>query len=197
MTRTATIACTLPAEGLRHEAGALVATVAPHPQAGYRLQVRIAGVFSAELSSGHVFESQARAAWNALVAQYPAAPEPAAPTNPLGAVAKGTATTVSDPQHTALVVAEMVGRVERGGHVGQASVKTLTALAKRGYLQLTYETGRRDARKVVTGGTLTGPGRIRLAQLTAAEREAAEFAARLAVALNVTAPAASPAPVAA
>jgi hypothetical protein len=81
----------------------------------------------------------------------------------------------------------MVGRVGRGGKPGQASVKTLTALARRGYLDLTYQNGRRDACKVVTGGTLAGPGRTRLAQLTAAEREAAEFAARLAVALNATA----------
>jgi hypothetical protein len=188
MTQTTTTAQppTIPAAGLEHRSGNLVATVTPHPQAGYRIQVRIAGVFNAELSSGHVYEYDALRAWNTLVAQYPAPVEPAPALAP---AAKGTQTAVSDPGHTALVVAAMNGRVERGGKEGQVGVKTLTAMAKRGYLQLTYETGRRDARKVVTGGTLTGPGRIRLAQLTCAEREAAEFAARLAATLNPTTPA--------
>lgn len=178
---TTTAPLTIPATGLIHNAGDVIITVLPTAQCGYQLQVRVAGAF--HHGEHHVFETHALTAWAALVAKYPAPP-----VQRLAPAAKGTATKVSDPQHTALVVAAMVGRVERGGQVGQASVKTLAALARRGYLALTYETGRRDARKVVTGGVLTGPGRIRLGQLTSTEREAAEFTARLALALNVTAP---------
>ncbi|GGM52452.1 hypothetical protein ACFFX1_55565 [Dactylosporangium sucinum] len=189
MTNTTTAPLSIPAEGLRHEAGDLVATVIPTPQAGYRIQVRVGGDFNADLSSGHTFEVQALRAWAALIAQFPAAPvdpAPAASAVRLGPAAKGTQTKVSDPGHTALAVAELTGSVARGGHAGQASIKVLTALAKRGYLQLTYQAGRRDARKVVTGGVLTNAGRIRLAQLTTDEREAAEHAARLATALSIT-----------
>lgn len=193
MTNTTTAAkvYAIPAQGLRHEAGDLVLTVTPTPQAGYRIHARRNGATDPALCSGHTFEVNALRVWNALVAEHapaPIEPTPAAPVAKLAPVAKGTATKVSDPQHTALVVAEINGRVERGGKVGQASVKVLTALAKRGYLTLAYEQGRRDARRVVTGGVITPAGCIRLAQLTDAEREAAEHAARLATALNVTTP---------
>lgn len=181
MTQT-TQPLTIPAEGLRHEARDVVITAIPTAQAGYRIQVRVGGVFNAELSSGHVFETNALTEWHRLVAQHPAATITTAPT--LAPAAKGVQTKVSDPGHTALVIAEMNGLVERGGKPGQYSVRVLTALAKRRYLTLTYETGRRDARKVVIGGTISASGRVRLGQLTAAERAAADFDARLAAALN-------------
>ncbi|GAA0719282.1 hypothetical protein Drose_05615 [Dactylosporangium roseum] len=192
MTHTATAPLTIPAEGLVHTNGDVVLAVRPHPVAGFRIEARRNDFIAPELCSTHTFEVDARRVWAALLEQYPASPAPeptpAAPAIPaqrLAPVAKGRQTKVSDPGHTALAVAEMYGRVERGGKAGQASVKVLTALAKRGYLALTYQTGRRDARRVVTGGTITGPGRTRLNQLTAAEREVAEHAARLATALTI------------
>jgi hypothetical protein len=172
---------TIPATGLEHRNGDTVLRVFPHPQAGYLIQGRRNGAIATDLCSQHNTDWDALQAWKRLVAEHTApGPTPAAPAVKLAAVAKGAQTKVTDPQHTALAVAAFCGRVERGGHEGQASVKTLTALAKRGHLDLTYQQGRRDARRVVTGGTITGPGRTRLAQLTAADRELAEYAARLA-----------------
>jgi hypothetical protein len=57
-----------PAAGLEHRSGNLVATVTPTAQAGYRIQVRIGGVFN-DLAFGHVYEYNALRAWNTLVAQ--------------------------------------------------------------------------------------------------------------------------------
>lgn len=193
MTQTTTAQLlAIPAAGLEHRNGDVVLTVHPHPQVGFLIRGRRNGAHAPELCSRHDFEYDAIRAWKRLVAEHtPAQAE--TPTVRLAPVATGTATKVSDPQHTALAVAAFCGSVQRGGHEGQASVKTLTAMAKRGYLQLTYETGRRDARKVVTGGTITGPGRTRLAELTAADRKAAEYAARLAanLAINVPTPVAA------
>jgi hypothetical protein len=128
--------------------------------------------------------------FNQLVEQHgatdgeqPAPVEPVTAAEPvkLPAAAKGSQTKVSDPQHVALAVAALNGRVNRGGQPGEFNVRVLTALARRGYLRLTYQEGRSDSRQIVTGGTLTNPGRIRLDQLTADERAEAEKAARLAV----------------
>jgi hypothetical protein len=154
--------------------------------AGWKVQTRRDG--ATITSQLHQHEHQAVAAFNTLVAESVPAPVEPAPVR-LTPVAKGTQTKVTDPQHTALAVASVVGRVERGGKVGQASVRTLTALAKRGLLTLTYEQDRPDARKVVTGGVITSPGRTRLAQLTAADRELAEYAARRAANLAINVPA--------
>lgn len=196
MTHTTTTAqpLTIPAAGLRTElADGTVVTATYVNGAGYKVMARRNGNLVA--SQLHTFETAALRAVEALIAEHtPAQAE--TPTARLAPVAKGTATKVTDPQHTALAVAALCGSVQRGGHEGQASVKTLTAMAKRGYLQLTYETGRRDARKVVTGGTITGAGRTRLAELTAADRETAEYAARLQAALTFDQPA-NTAPVAA
>jgi hypothetical protein len=191
MTQTTTAQpLTIPATGLVHTAGDVTIRAYYVNAAGYKVEARRDGQLIA--SQLHTFETDALQAVAALIAEHtPAAAEPT--TVKLAPVAKGTATKVSDPQHTALGVAAINGRVERGGKPGQYSVKVLTALAKRGLLDLTYQTGRRDARKVVTGGTLTGAGRIRLAQLTADERDAAEQAARLAAALTFDAqPATTP-----
>lgn len=168
---------TIPAAGLRVELGTVVVTAMYVSGVGYKVMARRDGAGIA--SQLHTFETDALAAVATLIAEHtPAAVEP--PPVKLTPVAKGTQTKVTDPQHTALAVASVAGRVERGGKVGQASVGTLTALAKRDLLALTYEQGRADARKVVTGGVITSPGRTRLAQLTAADRELAEYTARLA-----------------
>lgn len=182
MTQTTTTAqpLTIPAAGLEHRSGDLVATVAPHPQAGYRLQVRIAGVFNAELSSGHVHQHDALRAWDALVAQYPATAEPAPVIAIPGNV--GTHMRVSDPGHVVLAIAATAadGIVEQGGHLGQATRPQLRSLTAKGYLTLIYQTGRRDARQVIVAGRITDKGRARLAELTAADRETARIAAAIA-----------------
>jgi hypothetical protein len=168
---------TIPAAGLVDTAGNVVITALYVSGAGYKVMARRGG----NLIASHLrtFETDALRLIEELKAEHaPATAEPA-PVR-LAPAAKGTQTEVTDPQHTALAVASVAGRVERGGKVGQASVRTLTALAKRGLLTLTYEQGRPDARKVVTGGVITSPGRTRLAQLTAADRGLAEYTARLA-----------------
>jgi hypothetical protein len=195
MTQTTTQLLAIPATGLEHHNGDVVLTVHPHPQAGFLIRGRRNGAHAPELCSRHDFEYDAIRAWKRLVAEHtPAQAE--TPAVRLAPVAKGTTTKVTDPQHTALVVAEMTGRVERGGKTGQVSVRVLTALAKRGYLELVYQV-RTDARKVPIAGRITGPGRIRLAELTAADRETAEYAARLAANLTFDQPATSPTTVAA
>lgn len=192
MTQTTNQPLTIPAAGLRAELGATVVTAFWVNGAGYKLMVRTNGLLVA--STLYRTDTEAIAVYNALVAEHaPVRVETAAVR--LAPAAKGTATKVTDPQHTALVVAEMTGRVERGGKTGQVSVRVLTALAKRGYLDLVYQV-RTDARKVPIAGRITGPGRIRLAELTATDRETAEYAARLAANLTFDQPA-NTAPVAA
>ncbi|GAA2347446.1 hypothetical protein [Dactylosporangium salmoneum] len=194
MTQTTTAAkiYEIPAEGLTAQVGDVTVKAFWVNGAGFKVEARRGRDLIA--SSLHTFDTHAIPVYEALVAEHTPAPVepapaaeviPAAPVVRLAAAAKGTATKVTDPQHTALVIALMNGRVERGGKEGQFNVRVLTALAKRGYLDLTYQAGRRDARKVVTGGTITPAGRTRLDQLTAAERQAAERAARLATALTI------------
>jgi hypothetical protein len=170
---------TIPATGLEHAAGDVTIVCFPHPQAGYRIHGRRNGVTDPALCSTHSYEYDALREWNALVALHPAAVEPAAPK--LTPATKGTQTKVSDPQHTALAIAVTCGHIERGGKPGQAAVTVLKALAKRGYLDLTYSP---TSRFTVTGADITGPGRTRLAQLTAADRELADFTARLQASLT-------------
>lgn len=167
----------IPAEGLRHEAGDTVWTLTTVGCGGYSLNIRTNGAKTG--GDWYQFSTNALNAWNAIVDANPAAVEPA-PVRTLPAPAKGTQTKVSDPAHTILAVAATAGFVRRGGQPGQGDVRLLTSLAKRGYLTLAYETGRSDLRKVVVGATITRAGRIRLAELTAADREAAERAAAIA-----------------
>lgn len=150
---------------------------------GCTVQVRDAGRTTS--SKWFQFESQAVRHYAELVEANPiVAPAPAK----LQPAASGTQTKVSDPGHTVLAVAALNGIVYRGGQPGEATVAQLKALVKRGYLDLTYETGRNDLRKVVVGGRITRVGMVRLAELTADEREAAEAAAKLAhVLTNVAA----------
>lgn len=176
MTTTATPIYTIPADGLTAVIGDVEIHAFQTPQAGCLVQVRIDGRIVRDLCSGHNLQSQAIAAYRALVERFEAE---AAPTK-LQPAASGTQTKVSDPGHTVLAVAALNGIVHRGGQPGEATVIQLKALAKRGYLTLVHETGRDDLRKVVIGGRITRAGRIRLAELTADERESAATAAKLA-----------------
>lgn len=174
----------IPAEGLVHLAGDVEIRALQTPQAGCLVQVRINGTIARDQCSAHNLQSAAIAEYNRLVALHPAEVAPVVRLQP---AAKGTQTKVSDPAHTLLAVAALNGSVERGGQPGQGTVTQLTSLAKRGYLTLTYQTGRHDLRKVVVGATITRAGRIRLAELTEADREAAERAAAIAHVLAYTA----------
>lgn len=101
----------------------------------------------------------------------------------LAPAAKGTQTKVSDPGHTVLALADSAtdGIVRRGGKPGEATVKQIDALAKRGYLtRILDETGRYGARQYVIGGQITAKGMAKLAELTKAETEAARLAAAIA-----------------
>lgn len=142
---------------------------------GCTVQVRDAG--RATSSKWFQFESQAVRHYAELVEANPVPVE--APVK-LAPAAKGTATKVSDPQHTVLAIAALTGTVHQGGQPGQATVAQLRSLARRGYMELIHEIGRTDLRQVVTGGHITHAGRTRLAELTAADTEAAEREALIA-----------------
>jgi hypothetical protein len=172
----------IPATGLRSQVGTVEISAFWVNAAGYTVQVRRDGLTIA--SQMHRHEHLAVDAFNTAVEQAEAetpAETATAPVVKLPAAAKGTTTKVSDPGHTTLAIAHLTGRIERGGKPGQAPIGVLNALAKRGHLHLTYQTGRSDARKVVTGGTITHAGRVALDKLTAEDRAAAELAAKLAV----------------
>ena len=186
MTTTTAIAKlgSIPAEGYRATVGNVEIRSHFVNGAGWTIQIRRNGAF--ESAQMHAHEHLAVDAINILIAELEAPAEAEQPTEApapvkLPVAAKGTQTKVSDPGHTALAVAKLVGHIERGGKPGQAPIGVLNALAKRGHLHLTYQTGRSDLRRVVTGGELTRAGEIALDRLTDAERQEAEKAARLAV----------------
>lgn len=194
---TATRIYSIPATGLTHTVGDVVIEVRPHSHVGFLIQATRNGVHAPELCARRDFEYDAIKAFAAIIAQVeaeqaevveepaevevPTAPVEIAPVVKLAPAAKGTVAKVSDPGHTALAIAHLTGRIERGGQPGQADVRLLSSLAKRYLVKLTYEEGRSDARKVVTGAEITHAGRVALARLTAEDRAAAEMAAKLAV----------------
>lgn len=81
----------------------------------------------------------------------------------------GIAGHISDPQHRALAIASDTGRVPRGGKTGQAPMRVLTALARRGLLVLTAHPGPRRANWAY--GRITEAGRRELARLDAAHTD--------------------------
>jgi hypothetical protein len=181
MTQT-TIAKHIPAEGYTATAGDVEIRAMYVNGAGYKVMARKDGALIA--SQLHTFETDALAAIAKLVAEYTQAQAEPAPVK-LAPAAKGTQTKVTDPQHTALALASVTGHIERGGKPGQAPVTVLKALAKRGYLTLTYSP---TSRFTVTGADITSPGRVRLAELTAADRELADYTARLQATLTFDQP---------
>ena len=93
----------IPAEGLRHQAGTVVITATQHPQAGCLIQVRVDDTIARHLCSQHNTPSAAIAAYNTLVAQHPAAVE--APVVRLEPAAKGTQTYMSPAEIAAITEA--------------------------------------------------------------------------------------------
>ncbi len=92
-----------------------------------------------------------------------------APTVKLAPPAQSTATKVSDPGLLALQHAVYAGGyIARGGHDGEAPVKVLQALAKRGHVDLDVQLHGR--RKVIAGARITRAGRIVLLRATGAAR---------------------------
>lgn len=146
--------------------------------AGWKVQVRKDGLTVHSTLVRH--EHEAVAEFNALVAKAEAEQPAEAPAPvKLPAASKGKATKVSDPGHTVLAIAASAtdGIVRRGGKPGEATVKQINALAKRGYLALVHdETGRYGARRYVIGGRITASGQRRLAELTKADADAAQQA---------------------
>lgn len=100
----------------------------------------------------------------------------------LPATRSGIGGHTTDPQHAALAIAAEQGRVLRGGKAGQASVRVLTALARRGYLQLVAHPGSR--RSNWSHGVITPAGRRELARLDAEQARRVEQESRLARALT-------------
>lgn len=173
---------TIPAQGLRAELGNVVITALYINGAGYKVMARRDG--NVIVSQLHTFETDALAAVHTLIAEHAPAPVEPAVERPTVAIPGnvGTRMRVSDPAHFVLAVAATNpnGIVEQGGKLGQATRPQLRSLANKGYLELIHETGRRDARKVIVAGRITSRGRRRLAELTAADRELAEYTDQLA-----------------
>ncbi len=91
------------------------------------------------------------------------------PTVKLAPPAASTATKVSDPGLLALMYAVCDGGyIRRGGHEGEASVKVLGALAKRGHVDLDVRLHGR--RKWIAGARITRNGRIALLRETGADQ---------------------------
>lgn len=68
----------------------------------------------------------------------------------------------SDPQMRALHLADIHGRVYRGGKTDQVTVRVLTAAARKGLLRLTAHPGSRRSNWAY--GELTDQGRVTLAR---------------------------------
>ncbi len=176
----------IPAEGITRVVGNVEIRSHFVNGAGWTVQIRRAGAF--ESAQMHRHEHLAVDAINALVEQYEAetaeVEAPAAPVAEVKPIAgnHGTTMRVSDPSHTVLALAATnpAGIVEQGGNLGQATRPQIRSLAKKGYLTEIYETGRSDARKVIVAGRITAKGRRRLAELTAADTEAARINAAIA-----------------
>lgn len=176
MTNTAPTARRIPNTGLTHESGNVLVTAEPTYQSGYRVQVRVDGRIVRELCSGHVFESQAVAAFNALVAQYPVEVAPR-----LQPAAKGTATKMSDPEvHVIGEAIESTGTIRRGRGHAAANLRTLQAMARRGFVALDHPIR-------PTSATVTAYGRQVHAEHVDARDEAQKTADALTHVLNFAA----------
>lgn len=183
MTATTTTAAPrfIPAQGLTHLSGATKVEAFWVNGAGWKVQARRDGLTI--ISQLHQHEHQAVEAYNRLVAEHTPVVVPVSTAPTLTPAAKGTQTKVSDPAHTALAVAALNGAVQRGGQPGQASIKLINSLAKRGYVTRTVVMD--GLRKIVTGAVITPAGQRRLAELTKADRDTAARAARIAAALAI------------
>lgn len=132
----------IPTTGLRHKTPGVVVTAVRTYTAGYLIQVRIGGTIARHLCSGHTTETQALAAYTALVEQYPAETTPA-PVK-LQPAATGTQTYMS-PAEVDLITGALThtgGRITRGKlDIGSAPITVLHAMARRGYVTLTHPAG--------------------------------------------------------
>lgn len=172
MTSTAVLADirSIPNEGLLYTAGDVEVKVVRTYGAGYVVQVRHAGVMQSDLCSQHNGEAQALTAWKTQVVAHPAV-ELAAPVRTLEAPAKGTATHMSPAE--VQVIGEALtasGVIRRGRGFAAADIKSLQAMARRGFATLDHPIRPRSA-------TVTDFGRQIHAELVAADnRRAAEIA---------------------
>lgn len=148
---------TIPSEGLTHTAGTRRWTLKAVGCGGYSLDVRD-GTTKVD---GDYFEWSTNAlhAWNTIVAQNPTATLQPAATN---------ATVMSDPEVQIVGEAlESTGTIVRGRGYAKADLRSLQAMARRGFVELDHPIRPRSA-------TVTGLGRRTHAAAVAkrAEREA-------------------------
>jgi hypothetical protein len=165
-----------------HEIAGYVLSLAAHPGGVHSLHVTPAILGAAEIDALRAtFPSRDEAlaakrnAWRFLasggriVANGDGTVSLVAPTVKLAPPAASTATKVSDPGLLALQRAVCAGGyIARGGHDGEAPVKVLQALAKRGHVDLDVQLHGR--RKVVAGARISRAGRIVLLRATGADR---------------------------
>lgn len=130
----------IPAEGLRHEAGDTVWTLNAVGCGGYSLNIRTSGAKTG--GDWFQFSTHALDAWNAIVGANPV-PAEVAPVR-LQPAAKGT-TTFMSPAEVDLVTGALThtgGRITRGKlDIGSAPITVLHAMARRGYVTLTHPAG--------------------------------------------------------
>jgi plastocyanin len=191
-TATANRIYSVPNAGLVHVIGEVEITLNPHTYAGFLLRGSRNGVHAPDLCGQFNHSDDAIRAFTAAIARVEAEQVEAAAEKPAKVEAPatvhaipgnvGTMQRVSDPAHTVLALAAThpAGIVEQGGKLGQATRTQIRSLARKGYLVEIYEQGRNDARKVIEAGRITAKGRKRLAELTAADSDAARLNAALA-----------------
>ncbi|MGI5247543.1 hypothetical protein [Dactylosporangium sp. CA-139066] len=186
MTQTSTAApiATIPAAGLVQVAGDVEIRAFYVNGAGYKVQARRNGQLIA--SQLHTFETHAIAAIEALIAEH-TAPEPtpaapAIPTQRLAPAAKGTQTFMSPAEVIVIGEAlETTGHIRRGRGHAAADLRSLQAMARRGFVTLTGHPFRPD------GAEVNDWGRRAYKEAVAAQQEQHDRAERLAAIVAITA----------
>lgn len=179
MTDTTTAQATqildIPAEGLTHTAGPVIVRCFQTPQAGILVQVRRDGVISPADCTQHRLTSTAIREYERVVAEHPA--EVAAPAVKLAPAARGTQTHMT-PAEAGLILAVLTAgtaHIGRGRGDHKASIDSLKAMARRGFVQLAGPPFRPTGARITSWGALTAvrhdeqraAARQRTARLTA------------------------------
>lgn len=130
---TASRTYSIPASGLRHESGATVWTLAAVGCGGYSLNIRTNGAKTG--GDWFQFSTNALNAWNAIVNANPTPAE--TPVVRLEPAAKGTQTYMSAAEIAAIAEAP-AGVIRRGRGHGKADIRTMFAMARRGFVTLDH-----------------------------------------------------------
>lgn len=154
---------TIPAEGLTHTAGTRTWTLKAVGCGGYSLDARDNG---RKVGGDYfTFSTNALSAWNAIVAENPIA----APLQP--AAANATVMTGAEVQVVGEAI-ESTGTITRGRGYARADIKSLQAMARRGFVRLVCPEGQPYR---PTGAVVTDLGRRTWAAVVAKQAEKVAF----------------------